>query len=697
MRRISSRDLLDMKWVSDPQISPNGDKLLFCQKSIVVRQGKETYRTNIYLAQEGIVSQFTYGLSKDITPRWSPCGEKIAFVSNRDKGDQIYVISLSGGEARQATFKTRNVSDLTWSPCGNKIAFTALDTTEEETSGKKNCNEEAKSDVRVIDRIPYKMDGIGFLPKEKKQIFVLDVESGKITQITSGIYDCAQPAWSPDGDFIAFTSARFDRHEISSIKDVYIVTAEGGEMRKVTHTNAVLQKPSWSPDGKFIACYGHDNSRFGATVSGIYLIDAVNRQMRLLTYKAEPDVETYGPSPIWSSDNRYIFFGALERAKTHLYRICVSTGSTKAITEGKCVVAGWSKSERTGDFAVLLSTPTLIGDVFVLEANLNQDTPQKWHGFQEARGLEPFDLQTTQPYIVQRITCSNDDLLSSVYLSVPEEFEVTSSDGTKVQAWFMKPIGFREGARYPIALEIHGGPHMAYVYDFTHEFQLLASRGYGVIFCNPRGSTGYGQDFVAATHHDWGGKDYQDVLAVAKHGATFDWVDESRIGVLGGSYGGYMTNWLIGHTNMFKAAVSMRGTCNRMSQFGTGDVIYMNGQFEFDGDPWDNPGAYLDRSPIMFVRNIETPVLILHSENDLRCPISQGEEFFVALKKMGKTAVMVRFPNESHGLSRSGQPKHRVGRLEWIIAWFDKYMRPVPEDYNVPFVEAEAHSVILPS
>ena len=211
-----------------------------------------------------------------------------------------------------------------------------------------------------------------------------------------------------------------------------------------------------------------------------------------------------------------------------------------------------------------------------------------------------------------------------------------------------------------------------------------------MVYCNPRGSYGYGQKFLTAIRHDWGGVYYEDVMAAASYAASLPWIDDRRMGVLGGSYGGYMTNWVITHTDRFKAAVTMRSTCNRMSQFGASDAAFTNGEWEFDGDPWDNPKAYLDRSPLMYVRNVSTPVMLIHSEQDLRCPMEQAEEFFTALKKTKKTAVLVRFPNENHELSRSGQPKHRIERLEYILAWFDRYLSPDGRCYD-PAIETESN------
>ena len=714
MRRLTSSDLLSMKWVSDPQISPDAKSVLFTVKSVIEEEKARKYKTSIHIARDGRVTQFTSGPKSDTSPRWSPKGDRVAFLSERGKDrTQMFLISMAGGEAVQLTTRKDGVGDPQWSPDGRWIAFAGLEPKQGQTEGadvKEDAPEE-KSDVRVITNIRYKMNGRGFLPDRRSQIFVLDVESKALTQVTKGEYDCREPEWSPDGKFLAFTSARFEGHEFTSVRDIYVVPSEGGEIRKVTSTDATLGGPSWSPDGKWIAFFGHDNQYKGSTVAGVCVVPAQGGSVKFLTKQSELAVGqsaggdmggSPGTRPTWSSDSAEIFFSALDFGKTHLYKINASTGVITQITKGNCLVAGWTKSAENDTFAVHYQSPTLIGDMVVLDPLCGEGcgcglpTASTWTVFTEVGDeFKPFSL-SAEGFKVRRLTKVNDELLSSVYLSVPEEFEATSPDGTKVQAWIMKPIAMKDDAKYPLALEIHGGPHSAYGYAFSHEFQLLCSRGYGVLFSNPRGSVGQGQQSMIAIRHDWGGVDYQDIMAALDHAVTFPWVDTGRLGVLGGSYGGYMTNWAVTHTDRFQAAVTLRSTCNRMSQFGASDMAFMNGSFEFDGDPWDNPKAYLDVSPLMYVKNVTTPIMVIHSEQDLRCPIEQGEEWFTALKKTGKRAIMVRFPNENHELSRSGQPKHRIERLEYILAWFDRFIAPKDEDYSSPIDRPKEPVVKLP-
>jgi dipeptidyl aminopeptidase/acylaminoacyl peptidase len=696
-----------MKWVSDPQVSPDGKSVLFTVKTVVEEEKVKKYKTQIHIARGGKTYPFTSGPKNDTGPRWSPQGDRIVFMSERGEDrTQVFLISLEGGEAIQLTARKEGAGDPVWSPDGKKIAFSGVEPDPEAPDDEKDDKEgakEEKSDVRVITRVRYKTNGRGFLPDRKAQIYVLDVETKKITQVTTGEYDCREPEWSPDGKLVAFTSARFEGHEFSSIRDIYVVPAEGGEMRKVTSSDAVVGGPSWSPDGKWIACYGHDNSYRGSTVEGLCVVAAEGGPVTFLTRERELAVANsagsdMGGSPgtrtTWSADSKCIFFSALDHGRTHIYKIDAATRGIVQVTSGDCTVSGWSKAKSEDTFAVHFQSPAVIGDIMVLDPGAAESA---WSASPVAGDeLKPFAL-VASPYLVRRLTRANEELLSSVYLSLPEEFEAAGADGTKVQTWVMKPVGMKESAKYPVTLEIHGGPHSAYGFTFFHEFQLLAARGYGVVFSNPRGSVGHGQKYLSAIRHDWGGVDYRDIMAVADCATCLPWVDAERMGVLGGSYGGYMTNWVVTQTNRFKAAVAMRSTCNRMSQFGASDMAFMNGDFEFDGDPWDNPGAYLDVSPLMHVKNVQTPIMILHSEQDLRCPIEQGEEWFTALKKTGKTAVLVRFPDENHELSRAGKPKHRIERLEFILAWFDRYLAPKPEDYATPLEKPEKPVVKLPS
>lgn len=681
MRRIRPEDILHMKWVSNPQMSPNGRKVLFTIKQAT---GPESYSSHIYLAQGGEVVQFTHGAGQDTCPRWSPSGDSVAFLSTRGSGrNQIHVIQASGGEARQVTFRKEGAGEPVWSPCGCKIAFCAREapSAEEPWYG---------SEVRVITNLGYRRNGVGFVSKERRQVFILDIVTGSIQQLTTGPYDCNDPVWSPDGKKIAFISARSKGNEFTSVNDIHIVSVDScdGDLTKLTSGNMVFSNLAWSPDGTCLACYGHDDSKKGATLNSVCKISVDSGTVTYLARDVEmtvggktvSDLQASDLGPIWSDDSLYIYFSAVERGRNHVYKVCTKTQRVTGITTGDCVISSFSKAANSPCLAVTLTNPLLIGDVFVL-APENGFSNKPWNAFKKVCSSDPYVLKTDLPLTIRRLTYANDSLLSEVWLSQPEEFETASTDGTRIHGWIMRPVGFRENAMYPALLQIHGGPHSSYGFAFSHEFQYLVSQGYGLFYANPRGSIGYGQKFAAGTHHDWGGGDFNDLMAVVDEVTMNPWIDSSRMGVLGGSYGGFMTNWIVTHTSRFKAAVTMRSSCNRTSHFGCGDSGYLRGDFEYKGAPWENPGFYVERSPLFHVEKVRTPLMIIHGEEDFRSPIGQAEEMFTAMKKTGNDTVMVRFPGENHDLSRTGRPKNRILRLKFIASWLNRYLSPVDDAY----------------
>jgi dipeptidyl aminopeptidase/acylaminoacyl peptidase len=362
----------------------------------------------------------------------------------------------------------------------------------------------------------------------------------------------------------------------------------------------------------------------------------------------------------WAPDGRRVFFMYAEGGDTQIASITTSGGAVRPETTGHHELIGCTLDRDARRVACVESDPVSPGEVVIRDL-----------------GGEAGPLR--------RLTDFNGPLLRSLALASPERFEFPGAEGWPIEGWVMRPPAAAADLRRPTVLEIHGGPHAAYGSGFFHEFHLLSAQGYGVLYMNPRGSQGYGQAFTAATRHDWGGKDYEDLMrGVEAALAAFPWIDPDRLGVAGGSYGGFMTNWVVGHTRRFRAAVTMRGISNAYSQWGTSDLAYQKGLWEYPGDPWENPQFYLERSPITYVRQIHTPLLILHSEQDLRCPMEQAEQLFTALKKQGTPTLLVRFPNEGHDLSRKGQPRHRLERLRHIVNWFQTYLPTARESASAP-------------
>ena len=679
-RRLAVEDLLSLRWVEDVASSPDGRCVAYTQRIIAEPAASgagadgptHEYRSHLWLVDTtgGAPRQFTAGSQRDRKPVWSPDGKSILFISDRGipgkpggkSPPHLWVIPLSGGEARRVTQDEHSPADASWAPDGTQIAFT----------GKAPVVEKPKSDVKVITRMKHKFDGEGFWDNRYKHIFVVPAAGGPARQVTTGDFDHREPVWSPDGTHLALVANRSEDADDTNIADIWVLTLATGDLRRVTSGVGPITSPAWSPDGSTIAYVGHDNVCVGASNMMLWVTPAsgggqpralTRHYDRSLIHHLLSDMRTHphAGQPVWSPDGRFIFVMVAECGTTQLAAVDATTGSVRLMTTGRREVYGESYDRACRHVAIAVGDPSNPGDVWVGEV----------HGLAEGSPTIPEAAE-------RRLTAVNKALLDEVTLSRPQRFAYRGADDWTIEGWVMPPVDFDPAKRYPTILAVHGGPHFAYGETFVHEFQMLTGLGYAVVLTNPRGSQGYGQTFTAATHHDWGGKDYSDIMdGLDAALARFPWLDPDRLGVEGGSYGGFMTNWILGHTTRFKAAVTMRSIANSLSQWGTSDMAYFKGYWEFPGDPWENPTFYWEKSPLAHVKNITTPLLIEHSENDLRCPISEGEQLFTALKKQGKEVVFVRFPDESHDISRNGQPQHRIERLRLIADWFAKHIPPV--------------------
>jgi dipeptidyl aminopeptidase/acylaminoacyl peptidase len=651
-RPITAEDLLALQIVDDPQISPDGSRVVCTLTS--ADGAANAYQTNLWLVPTGgsAPRQLTTARARDTTPRWSPDGRRIAFISDRSGEKQVWIIDPDGGEARPLTGGTLAPSELAWAPDSRWLAIVG------KPQPKPGPDE---SDVRVISRLRYKLDGEGFWDGRWKQVVVISADGGDTRPVTHEECDHTNPAWSPDGKSIAYAANPDPDADLTNVTDIWVVAATGGTApRRVTRSIGPAGQPAWSPDGTRIAYVGHDNVCRQATNSQVWVVPAAGGDPVCLTGSFDRSVGHHVISDsrahpgagglTWTPDGERIFFMYADGASTRIGSVAAAGSAVRQETEGDHELIGCSLDRGARRIVCVESDALTPGEVAIRDLEGGAGPPR-------------------------RLTDWNGPLLRTLALATPERFEFRSVDGWRVEGWVLRPSGAPSGARVATVLEIHGGPHGAYGNAFFHEFQLLAASGFGVIYMNPRGSQGYGQTFTAATRHDWGGKDFADLMLGVDHAlASYDWIDADRLGVAGGSYGGFMTNWVVGHTQRFAAGVTMRSISNAYSQWGTSDLAYQKGFWEYPGDPWETPGFYLERSPITYVRQMRTPLLILHSENDLRCPIEQGEQLFVALKKQGVPTLFVRFPGESHDLSRNGQPKHRLERLRHILTWFRAYL-----------------------
>ncbi len=664
-RPLTAEDLYTLQLVSDPQISPDGQHVIFGLSR--VDQKTEKKYVNLWLvAADGRTPprQFTYGDQTDTHPRWSPDGTHIAFLSNRkdEKQMQIYAIPFGGGEARPVTNVQGNFASFAWSPDGSQFLAQFRQKDEEAVAREKD---EQKKKLGVVARhitsLNYKYDGAGYLPQEKWHIWTFDAQTGEGKQLTSRDTQETEPCWSPDGRTILFVSNHHPEPDLHPDEtELYLIPATGGEVVQVgTGHHGRKFSPSFSPDGQTIAYLGRARLGDWGQNSCLYVVPTTGGQARNLSIAHDlhlslaslTDVgsNTPQPPPIWSRDGRTIYIQATELGNQPLLAFAVQTGDYERLIDEPGLVGSFSLDAAQNRLAYLWGDMNTTGQV--RQRHLN----------------EPDSIALTH---------FNQELFAEINWGQLEEVWFDSPDGQELHGWILTPPDFDATQQYPAIIQIHGGPMMQYGRAFMHEFHFLAAGGYVVAFSNPRGSQGYGDAFATAIANRWGTVDYADVMAWADYVAALPYVDAQRMGVTGGSYGGYMTTLIIGKTNRFKAAVAQRVVSNLLSFYGSSDMNWMT-QFlvGLPTPPWEDLAGYWQQSPISFIGNARTPTLVIHSEADLRCDREQGEQVFVALKRSGVDTELVLFPEESHGLSRDGRTDRRIERLHHMKRWFDKYLQ----------------------
>lgn len=665
-RPIQAEDLYHAQQLADPQLSPNGEHIIFTVQR-VDRKTEKKY-TNLWLvSSDGSTKarQFTYGDHVDRSPRWSPNGQEIAFLSNRRdaKQFQIYIIPFLGGEARPVTTMVGSFASIAWSPDGSQFACQFRKKDEEAVERDKDPQKKELGIVtRHITSVTYKGDAQGYLPKEKWHVWTVDAAMGEAKQLTDGDKDETAVCWHPNGEQLLFVSNRHDEQAFNPEgTEFYVIPAHGGDMVQLEARSGRKAMPSISPDGQQIAYIGTEQKGHWGQNASLFVMPFAGGDARNLTGHADLHVSTVtnsdigGPSgfsgPVWSKDSDKIYFQVSTKADQPL--LAVNTTAAAPTIE------------------------TIVHDTGIVGSFTLDEQQQKvtyfWGELLDFGQIRVHDLssQTTQV-----LTNFNRDWMDEIELGTIEEVWIKGSDDNDLHGWILKPPGFDPNKTYPSILEIHGGPQTQYGNNFIHEFHFLAASGYVVSWSNPRGSQGYGEDHSEAIRNCWGTVDYADVMAWADYVEKQPYIDSDRMGVTGGSYGGYMTTMIIGRTNRFKAAVAQRLVSNFISFYGSSDMNWaVQHLFGSETDPWNDLENYWKQSPISFIGGATTPTLIVHSEMDYRCDREQGEQVFVALKRLGVDTEMLLVPGESHGLSRMGRTDRRIARLSHILRWFEKYLK----------------------
>jgi len=674
-RLITEQDLLKFVWIADPQMSPDGKLVAFVR--VVANEKTDDYDTSLWLVPSDGSSQprpLTSG-TRDQSPRWAPDGGSLAFVRAAGAPPQIYVLALNGGEAQPVTDLARGASGPIWSPDGKKIAFGS--SMKGEDAEKKDAAAAPKSDVRVITDAQYRNNGGGWTEQDRPShiwttTLPIDGKIAKATQVTTGKYSESAQAWTSDGGKIYFTSTRVDEAYYGQSKaELYAVPASGGDFTKVASINGAIGSVKPSPDGKSLAFVAAENGTPERSYSqpDLWVASADGTGTpKNLTTKYDFDINGgiggdqgaprggRAAGPLWAPDGKSIVIGSAEQGDGIVIRVDVATGSVTPIVKSNQTVQQYSASADGKALVALLSTPTEIGDLVMVDP-------------------------VAPKLILKHVTKFNADLFGQLNLAKTEEIWWTSFDGKKIQGWLTLPPNFDPSKKYPFILQIHGGPHSAYGNVFTHEFHTMAARGYVVLASNPRGSSNYGQDFGNIIQYHYPGDDYKDLMAGVDEVVKRGYIDTARLGVTGGSGGGLLTNWTVTQTTRFKAAVAQRDIADWYGFWFTADFTQFTPSW-FRKAPWEDPADYAARSPITHVANVKTPMMFILGDDDLRTPPSDGGEMmFRALKYLKIPTVMVRFPGETHELSRSGKPKHRIERLNHITGWMDKWLMGKSELY----------------
>ena len=644
-------DIFDIEYVSDPQVSPDGSQIIYTRNFKDIMTDKNL--SNLWMINaDGTVNRpLTTGNQNDRSARWSPDGNKIVYLSNKDGGTQIYLRWLDSGSESKLSNLQKGPSNLNWSPDGKWIAFSmfvdgkpkVLASLEGKPKGAK-WNEPAI----YIDDMKYRADGAGYLPQGYRHLHVISADGGTARQITSGDYNFNRGEWSPDGKyFLTSTNMHPDRENTPRNSEVHLIEIESGEITTLTDRFGPDANPQFSPDGSMIAYMGSDDNFDGYQVAELYVMNADGSEKKLLSGNHDRSINDFA----WSKDGNSLFISNDNEGDIEVSNITLD-GSVKKLIDG----AG----------GVSIGRPYAAGSFSVG----GEDVIAYTHGGPD----HPSDLGVYSKGMTTRLTQLNEDLFSIKDIGEVEEIWYESSfDGRKIQGWICKPPGFDPNKKYPLMLEIHGGPFATYGPWFSSEVQLYAAAGYVVLYTNPRGSSSYGKEFGNLIHHNYPSQDYDDLMSGVDAVIDRGYIDEDQLFVTGGSGGGVLTSWIVGKTDRFAAAVVAKPVINWYSFVLYADNPAFFYKYWFPGKPWDHLEHYMKRSPISLVGNVTTPTMLLTGEEDYRTPIAESEQYYAALKLNGVESAMVRIPGASHGIA--ARPSNLMAKVANILAWCEKYRK----------------------
>jgi acylaminoacyl-peptidase len=645
-------DVFGLEWAASPQISPDGSRIVYVRSANDILRDRARMDLWILNADGGEHRPLTSS-GRAGSPVWSPDGGRLAYVAGGEDGSQIWVRWMDTGQTARLTTLTESPGALSWSPDGYWLAFSMLvpevdEPYRPELPGKPEGADWAPP-LKVIDEMNYRADGAGYLKEGYTHIFVVPSQGGVPRQLTSGPWNHGGPlSWMPDSRSIVFSANRHPDAEDEPLNsEVYRVTVADGEVTQLTQRLGPDGSPAVSPNGQAIAYLGFDDRYQGYQVTRLYVMDADGGNARVLTDGWDRSMG----SPVWAADGRSIFVSFEDEGEIKIARVTLTKG-TETLVDGGVSGLSLGRPYTSGSFSVARtgSIAYTVGDAY-----------------------RPADVGLARPgREAARLTQLNLDLLEGKRLGQVKEIWFNSSfDDRRIQGWVVTPPDFDPGKRYPLILEIHGGPFAAYGPHFSAEDQLYAAAGYVVLYVNPRGSTSYGEEFGNLIHHAYPGNDYHDLISGVDAVLEEGYVDPDRLYVTGGSGGGVLSSWIVGHTDRFRAAAVQKPVINWYSF-----VLYADGpaffyKYWFPGPPWEHERHYMERSPLSHVGNVTTPTMLITGEQDWRTPISESEQYYAALQIRGVPSVLVRVPEASHGIA--ARPSHLLGKVAHILGWFGKW------------------------